>query len=389
MRFLSSCLLLLVVSILLDDCTAVSAATDSKKNTPDVSTLVHLRNDIPIQTVPKRLLRAYNFADVADDGNNNEEERGIGLSTVTDLLQSGTSKKLHTYLKNGKSPNEAFKLLKLDTGLDTILTNPKLKTWTKYTTEFNLKNPDNEVSLLSMLTSHYGDDAVAKLLGEAKKTLGTASIAASLQKELFERWLRSGYSVDDVFKLLKFDKEVGSLLKDPKFETLQMYSYQFKSPEKQKSLIATLVAHYGDESVAKMLVVAKTDASTEMVATNLQSSQFYLWFSRSESVPDVYHLLHLKVTDDLLVDPRFNAWVGYANLLKERYPKSEDEMISTLLGTGTSSSTLQRILEAATKVETTRGVAEKLLKEAKTWSRGRLNSIYDLDDQFKTWKHLN
>ncbi|KAE9275362.1 hypothetical protein PF008_g29367, partial [Phytophthora fragariae] len=100
-------------------------------------------------------------------------------------------------LKEKKTPDDVFKMLKLDDGLETVLENQKLQLWTAFVNKFNKKKRgEREVTILGMLTKTYRDEAVAKMLEAAKQNPSTEWLATKLQNEQQIVWIVNGVSPD-------------------------------------------------------------------------------------------------------------------------------------------------------------------------------------------------
>ncbi|KAF1789819.1 hypothetical protein GQ600_15216 [Phytophthora cactorum] len=97
-------------------------------------------------------------------------------------------------------PASVMKLLKLDDDVNGVLKSRNLWTFEKYIAEFNKKNPENQVTLLGALTSKYEEGDVARAIVSGLKNENTAveRVAARLQKEQLEGWLKRDESVNDV-----------------------------------------------------------------------------------------------------------------------------------------------------------------------------------------------
>ncbi|OWZ05297.1 RxLR effector protein [Phytophthora megakarya] len=125
-------------------------------------------------------------------------------SKLANMLQT---EQMWSWITKRKSTDDVFKLLKLDKGVDKVLTNPNLKAWEDYvqfyTIKFNVKKP---TTTIDSLTTFYGDDAVAKMLEAARKKPDTRERATELQTAQFTKWLSKGIKPAQIWKMLKMDK---------------------------------------------------------------------------------------------------------------------------------------------------------------------------------------
>ncbi|ETI39549.1 hypothetical protein L917_14148 [Phytophthora nicotianae] len=143
--------------------------------------------------------------------------------SIATKLQSQQNK---LWLSKKKSPNDVFKLLKLNDPDLTVLTDPKLSAWTSYLNEFNRVNPGKETTLLATLTTHYTDLGVAQLLQQGKQLAQTKKISKELQTAQFARWFYDGKTQDDVFNLLLLKQNTWRT--DPDKIILQEYNKFYK-----------------------------------------------------------------------------------------------------------------------------------------------------------------
>ncbi|POM66638.1 Secreted RxLR effector peptide protein [Phytophthora palmivora] len=90
-------------------------------------------------------------------------------------------------------------------GLEDALLNPNLIQFGNYLEKIQTKYPSEE--LVSALIKQYGDEAVAKMLFDAKMdNVGiTEKVAKTLQATQFVRWFNAKVKEDDVLKILKIN----------------------------------------------------------------------------------------------------------------------------------------------------------------------------------------
>ncbi|ETM00559.1 hypothetical protein L917_02727, partial [Phytophthora nicotianae] len=125
-----------------------------------------------VRRIPaKRVLRALN--EEPDDG----EERGPSISvSISQSLRNWINKAAPKLLLNDDeilvlaskaehTPIKVLKTLELDTGLDGILRNPNLKSFSRY---LELRGEDPTKALVATLIKQYGDTEVAKYLFDVK-----------------------------------------------------------------------------------------------------------------------------------------------------------------------------------------------------------------------------
>ncbi|ETI43020.1 hypothetical protein F443_11955 [Phytophthora nicotianae P1569] len=197
-------------------------------------------------------------------------------------------------------PTRVMNLLKWDDNPGDALESGKLETFEKYIAQFNKNNPDKEVTLVGMLASKYGEIGVAEASAFTLKygvantmnvDTSTDLMAAKLQKQQLELWLNGGMTVDDVFKLLKFEERVrfGTGLKlDTLDEFILLYNRVKKADETLEDVLTRGLGN--DGRVAEML--AKLDAldsnETKKQARKLQKRLFSKWMEEDVKPTSVF-----------------------------------------------------------------------------------------------------
>ncbi|POM78287.1 Secreted RxLR effector peptide protein [Phytophthora palmivora] len=113
------------------------------------------------------------------------------------------------WLSEGQLPANVYQWRKLYKNVNDAFTADNLNKFTKYVDDFNLKDPSNKKSALTLYTDSFGDAAVAKKLVAAVGKRDTSSVAKKLQSQQLEGWINSGKSVDEMFTTLKIDIKKG------------------------------------------------------------------------------------------------------------------------------------------------------------------------------------
>jgi uncharacterized protein with PhoU and TrkA domain len=127
-----------------------------------------------------------------------------GTSEMATKLQAA---QMREWLRSGKSADDVFELLKLDDGLETLLTNPSLNILASYVNRFNQQNPGKETTLVGTMMLSYGDEAVARMLEAAKKVPSTEKLATEMQVAQFNQWIREGAQPRQIGQMFKLTKE--------------------------------------------------------------------------------------------------------------------------------------------------------------------------------------
>ncbi|POM71455.1 Secreted RxLR effector peptide protein [Phytophthora palmivora] len=231
---------------------------------------------------------------------------------------------------------------------------------------FNKENPTKRTSVIETLTTHYGDEGLAKIIEAAKLVPATAGLAKRVQTEQIQRWLVAGETPESVYKLLKLDEAGQSLFEQPQIVTWAKYLDNFNKehPESRMPLLSFLQARYKDEAtLVQMLIAAEKVYSTKSLAVRIQAEQTNQWL-RMEKVPaDVFKLLKLDdIGFSLLENTLFSAWVNYMKLFNEQNPTEKTSVIATLTA-HYGDDVLAKIIEAGKKVPSTEALAKRLQSE--------------------------
>lgn len=96
-------------------------------------------------------------------------KKAPGTTEIATKLQVA---QMRDWLRRQKSMDDVLALLKLDDGVDKVLTNPAFDTLEVYINQFNKLNklnPDKQTTTINTLMVQHGDEAVAKMLEAAKR----------------------------------------------------------------------------------------------------------------------------------------------------------------------------------------------------------------------------
>ncbi|KAG7376273.1 hypothetical protein PHYPSEUDO_013850 [Phytophthora pseudosyringae] len=197
------------------------------------------------------------------------------------------------WLVKGKKPADIFTMLQLEKAGDTLFTNPLFAAWVKYADDFRLRH-DTQLATMPTLTSHYSDEALAKMTVAAYEDPSTKTIAKRLQSELQRDWLFNGQAPNDVFIMMDLDRSMDKLLGNPLFSTWYKYGLYVNTmnPKIQWHPITALTQSYGgDKALTDMLMAAMKEPSTRSVATELLSLQVSRWVSKKKTPAQVFSFL--------------------------------------------------------------------------------------------------
>ncbi|KAF4127317.1 hypothetical protein GN958_ATG23486, partial [Phytophthora infestans] len=197
---------------------------------------------------------------------------------------------LSKWLKSGETEDSLYKLLRLSTDSSgSILKSPALSTWFTYVRDFEQADPYKLQSLKNL-----------------RKTTAT-----ELQRLQF-----LANTADDVFKRLRLDIDMtDKLLKNPAMGTWITYVKDFEKKDSYNLLAFKLTKSQGEDSLANVLVAAKSERSTKEIVTKLETEQFKFWLCDEKTTDDVFKLLRLDFVNkaDFLKSPALDTWMSYVN----------------------------------------------------------------------------
>ncbi|EEY63288.1 RXLR effector family, putative [Phytophthora infestans T30-4] len=224
--------------------------------------------------------------------NEAEERAPTGLNKILSPFKGATAMvadavKLRSWLSKDTPVADVLVALKISERVDDALTDPNLKTLSKYVDMFNEKYPNNQVSLFGTLAGHYGDNVVATALVNAKLA---ASTKADLHLRQFEHWFTTGKSAKDVFKLLEMADDGPRSLISCKLTTLEDYIKfsRIKNHHDSTNIFRVLRNGFGgDKDFAIMVSKAMDIPEAKLNAGIYQDALFERWFKSNMEPQDV------------------------------------------------------------------------------------------------------
>ncbi|KUF97580.1 hypothetical protein AM588_10007973 [Phytophthora nicotianae] len=297
-------------------------------------------------------------------------EAGQQVPKTARMANRLQTEQVQLWMGQGKTPEQVFGLLKLNkfwplSWISSDLFNrPGLATWVKYLDDFNDANPDKKTTLISILSSRYSDKALANMLIQANKAQSTSSIAKRIQAEQTQLWLKHGKKPEDIFTMLQLEKAGDTLFENPLFSAWIKYADDFRLLyDTDLATMSTLISHYSDEAVAKMITKAHGNPKTKNIAERLESELQRDWLFTKQSTYDVFIMMNLDRTlDKVLENPLFSVWYNYGlyvNKMNLGGKWNPAELLTRLCG---GDQQLSDVLIAATKVPSTRKMAVELQK---------------------------
>ncbi|OWY94602.1 Avirulence (Avh) protein, partial [Phytophthora megakarya] len=209
-----------------------------------------------------------------------------------------------------------------------VYDNSLIRTWVKYMERFNRRYPKEKTTMIETFTKAFGDDGVTKMLDTAKSKSRTTNLATKMEIEQLKMWQDSGKSTDDVFMLLKLDKEANFYhFRDKQLlSTWVSYINVFieKNPDKKDILFSALQSRFNDLRLNQILNMAKKYSSMESTATKIQTAKIMDYRVRNERPSGVFTLLGLMDEGDhILSTSQFKLWMEYVEDFNKRNHEQE------------------------------------------------------------------
>ncbi|KAG3097116.1 hypothetical protein PI124_g15700 [Phytophthora idaei] len=234
---------------------------------------------------------------------------------------------LNKWLASSMQPASVLKKLKLDSGMDDVLSYLNRHTLARFISMYNARNPDSKTSLVGALSAQYGDDIVAKRLMTGSTKENTEAAAKQLRSEQLEEWLNSQKSIDDVFQLLKLRDDGYLVLTSRKLEVLEDYIALFNREKGiHETVLKTLTTGFGGESGFKQILrVAKFNRFTRERTTLLE------WLANKLQPNSVLKELRLdRGMKYAISDENLNSLAAFISMYNAANPNSKASLIGTL-----------------------------------------------------------
>ncbi|OWZ10399.1 RxLR effector protein [Phytophthora megakarya] len=228
---------------------------------------------------------------------------------------------LQSWLNEGKSADDIFKLLRLDTQeADDMLNNLALGAWYSHATSLN-ENPSK--LLLAKLQTQYSDGKLASLIVAAREQPKAQIYVGIMASELLSSWMKADKSLDDVFKLLNLDKVQGDkLIHKPEWSLWESYASKVDEDNAYKPIFSVLKKHFGDAGLENIIVKASEDKSTKEIAAKLQEEMRRV---QGITADEMFKILKLdQAKNEIFENPKLTGvltdWVSYVDKLDEKTP---------------------------------------------------------------------
>ncbi|KAE9109476.1 hypothetical protein PF010_g11528 [Phytophthora fragariae] len=259
--------------------------------------------------------------------------------------------------KKPKNQEEVFQLfskMKLVHEKSNLFENPQFLKWTGAVTKGYKDSLAADMAIALTLAGQRGDEALAKMIVEAKEVSSTKNVATRLEEAQIKNWLSKGETPDNVFRALKIEKDGYISLRNPLLGTWVSYVKKIEE-NPYKLLLSKMRARNSDDIVATYIWSAKRDVLGSTIAQKVEDVLLDSWMP--QSADEVFKLLKLNTGGSNLFNyPRLSSWVSYVTKIER---KQADEQMYTVLKAAYGDDELATIL-AASKQSALGDVAKRL-----------------------------
>ncbi|ETK95777.1 hypothetical protein L915_01325, partial [Phytophthora nicotianae] len=260
--------------------------------------------------------------------------------------------------------------------IDNVLTSSNLEKLATEVKKTNSKNFITKISVIGTLTTHYGDDVLAKALVTAENNADTRAVQDQIKKlreDQMMGWLNARNTADDVFKLLKIHDDGFSMVISRKLQVLEDYINFVKTKEPRlaaslltTSLLTTLTKGFGgEEKMWALLQTARLNGPTKHQADVMETSLLKKWADEGQLPENVFQWLRLpNKVDDAFKSNNLNKFATYVDDFNslDKEPNSKKSVIEIYTNSFGDARVAGRLMSAMDS-ERTRKVAKKLQAE--------------------------
>ncbi|KAK1937085.1 hypothetical protein P3T76_009863 [Phytophthora citrophthora] len=248
---------------------------------------------------------------------------------------------MNTWQREKKSVVDIYKLLNLDKDGDQFFQNPLFETLSRYATFVNQK--DSFSGVFSLLQSRYDDEKLADLLVTMKNWWPRNVLTKQLEDLLLKTWQSQGKTLDDVFKLLKLEKE-RELLYSKSFLTWVSFAVEVEK-DPYRMIFSTLKRIYGEKTLTTLIVHAFDKPATLTLAEKLENILIHDWVKAKITVRDAFVRLKLNAEgENVFESMALSTWVSYT---KEIERGNADKALVAVLREQFGDAELPRIIAKA------------------------------------------
>ncbi|KAE9170483.1 hypothetical protein PF004_g27860, partial [Phytophthora fragariae] len=253
-----------------------------------------------------------------------DEEERVNIPVISKLADKIS--------KKPKSQEEVFKLftkMQLVNEKANLFENPQFLKWTSAVTKGYKDSQAADMAITLTLSRQLGDDALAKMIIEAKTVSSTENVAVRLEEAQIKNWLSKKETAYSVLRTLKIEENGHMLLWNPLLETWVSY-VKMTRENPYKLLLSKMRARYSDEIIASLIVSAKRDVLESTIAQKLEDVLLDSWMPQSADA--IFKLLKLDSRGrDLFHSPRLSTWASYVTRMEGK--QADEQMYKVLRAT--------------------------------------------------------
>ncbi|EGZ07884.1 hypothetical protein PHYSODRAFT_366939, partial [Phytophthora sojae] len=101
-------------------------------------------------------------------------------------------------------------------------------------------------------------------------------------------WLSERKTADDMFSILRLNKEGGKFLDNSTFWSWVFFATKLSDKNPDEVMLAALKKRFSDKSLENIFTASKQGANPKLIATRLRQE---LWISQGQSADDIFRLL--------------------------------------------------------------------------------------------------
>ncbi|ETN14845.1 hypothetical protein PPTG_07098 [Phytophthora nicotianae INRA-310] len=164
-------------------------------------------------------------------------QAGVKVKSTNSIARKLQFIQMTGWMQQTNSIDDIFRLLKLDEGMEKLLTSPNLNILERYIEVYNKFNGVKRTSLIKEMMRFYEQKAVSTALEAAKKNPSTNALATELQAAQFRQWFADGVKPPKIWKMLEMKKSTWTLNPDAQVwrDYNAYYWLQKKTAEAAKS----------------------------------------------------------------------------------------------------------------------------------------------------------
>ncbi|OWZ00133.1 RxLR effector protein [Phytophthora megakarya] len=217
------------------------------------------------------------------------------VSRTKDIATKVEGLQIANWLGAGNTPDDVFKVLKLNHAGDKLFESPVFGNWASFVAKRNGEDPN--MAMFSLFAKYCDGYELAKIIPpqiliSAISNPRTSVMAKNLESLKITNWITAKKSADDVFKILKLEQVGDKLLDSSLFRVWVSFVTKISEGNRNKVIVKQLTNSFDDVSRARMISAAtKADPSMEKLVAQLEFAQFSLWRDQRKTPQEVVMML--------------------------------------------------------------------------------------------------